>query len=167
MINLKLLNFENVSEEEVNTYRVREAARAIVLDKEDKIALIYSTNNEYYKLPGGGVEKDENYKEALRRECLEEIGCDIEIINELGSIVEYRKEEKLNQISYCYITKIVGEKGKPKFDDNEIKQKFEPVWMSIEEALKRMYKTKTQVYQSSYMLTRDITFLTEAKKLLI
>ena len=37
---LKLINPENVSEEEVSSYPVREAGRAIIIDEDGKIALL-------------------------------------------------------------------------------------------------------------------------------
>jgi 8-oxo-dGTP pyrophosphatase MutT (NUDIX family) len=88
---IKIINPENVSEEEVKGYRTREAGRAVVFDDEGKVALLSVSKENYYKLPGGGVEEGEDKITALHRECQEEIGCDVEIVNELGFIVEYRK----------------------------------------------------------------------------
>ena len=50
MKDLGLLNPENVSEEEARTYPVREAVRAVVIDNEDKIALLHVSKRNYYKL---------------------------------------------------------------------------------------------------------------------
>ena len=48
----------------------RPSARAIII-KGDKIALVYSKREEYYKFPGGGIHDDEDKKEALIREVRE------------------------------------------------------------------------------------------------
>ena len=97
MKTIKLINPENVSEEEVKKYRVREAGRAVVVDENGMIALLHVTKENYYKLPGGGIEDTEDKMIALKRECKEEIGCDVEVIGEVGTIVEYRKICTLKQ----------------------------------------------------------------------
>ena len=47
----------------------------------EKIAIFYKSNKNEYKLPGGGMENDENPEEAFKREVLEETGCVVEIVN--------------------------------------------------------------------------------------
>jgi len=167
MKQIKLINPENVSEEEVKNYRTREAERAVVFDEEDKIALLYVSKENYYKLPGGGIEEGEDTMIALHRECQEEIGCDIEVINELGFIVEYRKIFNLKQTSYCYLAKVKGQKGTPDFTDSEKEKGFEVVWLSYEEAVKGLNDSKAvSIEGSSYIVPRDIAFIEEAKPLI-
>ena len=59
---------------------IRNSVKAIIIDN-DKILLTKSKDDLgiFYLLPGGGQEKFEDIHEALRRECYEEISCDIEI----------------------------------------------------------------------------------------
>ena len=105
---IKLINVENVSEEEAAKYKTREAARAIVFDDDNLIALLHATKNFYYKLPGGGIEAGETKEDALKRECKEEIGCNVEIIKELGSTVEYRKKHGIKTsflLLHCKISR--------------------------------------------------------------
>ncbi len=71
-------------------YSTRHTARAVLVDNDNKIPLLYVGKYDYHKLPGGWVEKDENIEEALRRECLEEVWCEIEIWKYLWEVVEYR-----------------------------------------------------------------------------
>ena len=136
MKHLTIINPENVIDEEVKGYQTRVAARAIVFDENNLIALLHVSKEKYYKLPGGGIEELEDYKKALARECLEEIGSSVDIVSELGSIVEYRKIFNLKQISYCYLAKLKGKKGVPVFTKEELEKGFKPVWLSYEEALK-------------------------------
>ena len=117
MKELKLINPESVSEEETKNYRVREAVRAIVVDEDGKIALLHVSKSNYYKLPGGGMENGEDKMSTLRRECLEELGCEIEVVGEVGSILEYNKMFSLKHTSYCYIAKVKGKKGVLMFDN--------------------------------------------------
>lgn len=167
MKTFKLINPENASEEEVKNYHVREAGRAVVLDNENMVALLHVTKENYYKLPGGGLEDGEDKIIALKRECIEEIGCDIEVTNEIGTIVEYRKIFSLKQISYCYLAKIKGEKGKPDFTEEEKEGGFEVVWVTFDEAIKLVANSKAGNLEGSlYIVPREIEILSEAKKLL-
>lgn len=166
---LKLINPENASEDEVKGYKTREAMRVVAIDGDGKIALLYVGRENYYKLPGGGIEEDEDKDKitALRRECKEEIGCDIEILNEIGYIVEYRKMFNLRQTSYCYLVKVKGEKGKSSPTEEEIKRGCKEVWLSYDDAIKALYESKTTYKEGSlYILPRDIAFLEEAKVLI-
>jgi 8-oxo-dGTP diphosphatase len=162
MKQFQLINLENVSEHELTKYR--EAARAIVFDENKLIALLHATKNFYYKLPGGGVEKGEDVKTALERECKEEIGCEVEVLGELGSIVEYRKKYGLKQISFCFIAKLVGEKQAPALTQDEIDEGFETVWLPYDEALKKVKESTPTIYEGPYMVTRDTVLLEAAAK---
>jgi len=168
MKQLKLINPENVSEEEIKKYLVREAGRAVVVDEDKKIALLHVSKENYYKLPGGGIEEGEDKMSALKRECLEEIGCNVEVINEIGSIVEYRKIFNLKQTSYCYLAKVKGQKGMPDFTEKERNKGFEQIWLSYDEALKALIESKaTSIKGNAYIVSRDTTFLKEARKYLV
>lgn len=164
---IKIINPENVSDEEVKKYRVREAGRAVVIDEDGMIALLHVSKESYYKLPGGGIEETEDKIIALKRECQEEIGCDVEITGEIGTIIEYRKIFNLKQTSYCYLAKVKGEKGKPNFTEDEKENGFEQVWLPYEKALKVLAESKaTNIEGSAYIVPRDTAFLKEAQTLL-
>lgn len=165
MQHLTTLNPQNATESEINSYNLREAARAIVLDAENNVAILHVTNEKYYKIPSGGIEHNENKIDALKRECLEEIGCEIKVIDEIGVITENRKMFKLNQVSYCYFAKVVGEKGNPEFTEDEIKEGFELLWIPYEKA-QHLISTNITVNQEGkqYIVPRDSIFITEAKK---
>jgi 8-oxo-dGTP diphosphatase len=166
MKQIVLINLENVSDREAAEYEIREAARAIVFDENNLVALLHATKNNYYKLPGGGIEAGETKEIALKRECVEEIGCNIEIINELGSTVEYRKKYQLKQTSFCYVVKVIGEKGEPKLEPDEIEEGFKTIWVSIDDAIKKVNESTPAVYSGSYMVARDTALLEAAQKII-
>ena len=161
MNQIALINPENVSVEESSNYKIREASRAVIFDDDKNIALLHATKYNYYKLPGGGIEKDEDPEEALLRECLEEIGCNVKIIKDLGTILEYRKKLNLKQRSYCYVGSIVGKKGVPHLMEDEIEEGFETVWLPIEKALDKVGNGKKEVYEAQFMIARDTIILEE------
>jgi 8-oxo-dGTP diphosphatase len=164
MKEITFLNPEAVSEGEVKTYGTREAARAVVLDKDNNVALLHATKTDYYKLPGGGLDEDIDKIVALKRECREEIGCDVEVLGELGLVNEWRKFCTLHQISYCYLAKVIGDKGLPDLTEDEIAEGFEVVWMPYDEALRTLKESKAeQIEAKGYMVPRDIAILEEAR----
>jgi len=166
MKQLTLLNPEKSSESEVTTYGTREAVRAVVIDDQNHVALLHVANEQYYKIPGGGIEGNENHELALQRESLEEIGSEVEVIGEIGSIVEWRKFCKLKQTSYCYFAKLRGEKGKPHFTEKELSQGFEQIWLPYEEALEVISNNSaTTIEGKQYIVPRDIIFLEAAREL--
>jgi ADP-ribose pyrophosphatase YjhB (NUDIX family) len=143
-------------------YFLRKAARAVVFNDNDEIAFQFVSKHKYYKLPGGGVEKGETIEEALRREILEESGCEINIIDELGIIIEYRNQFETLQISYCFLAKVVGEIGAPKYEEMEISEGLTPMWVPIEKAISLIKESDTDNYQGRFIRQRDLLFLKEA-----
>ncbi|WP_315120618.1 NUDIX domain-containing protein [uncultured Clostridium sp.] len=142
-------------------YKIRKAARTILFDESGKIAILYVSKDDYHKLPGGGIEEEENIIEALKREVEEEVGTDIEVLGEVGIIIEYRDEFKQLQISYCYYSKVKGEIGKPNYTEEEVNNGFKLKWMSIEEAINSLEKDEPYNYMGKFIKERDKTFLKE------
>lgn len=164
MKQIKLINVENVSEDEAAKYKAREAVRAVVFDDKKMIGVIHSTKKHYYTLPGGGIEEGETKISALKRECKEEIGCDVKIIKELGSTLEYQKHYKLRQTSYCYLAKVVGQKGVSSLTDYEIERGFETVWLTFEDA-KNKIRESVGDSERRHMGPRNIAVLETIKKI--
>jgi len=72
--------------------RVRQAARAVVLDDADRVLLVRLEFPHWigWAMPGGGIAEGETDEEAIRRELAEEIGLD-EL--ELGPLVWTRTHQ--------------------------------------------------------------------------
>lgn len=167
MVTLKVIRDTDIGSNtpDPEHYEERRAARAIVFDGERKVALLHATKKGYHKLAGGGIEEGEDIIEALKRECLEEIGCNIGNVKELGVIEEYRNDFKLHQISYCFIADLVGEKGQNKLEADELADGFEPEWMTIEDAIRALEsEASIEHYEGRFIRLRDLTFLKEALK---
>jgi 8-oxo-dGTP pyrophosphatase MutT (NUDIX family) len=159
---IKTIQFKDLKAEETDKFEIRRAARAVVFDHDKNIGILYVGKYNYHKLPGGGLEGDESIAEALKRECLEEIGCNTETFGELGETIEYRDKWSLKQHSYCYLANVVGDKGKPEFTQKEIDNGFEIKWVSLGEAVKLLENDKPEGYEGGFIQIRDISFLKEA-----
>lgn len=145
-------------------YRMRTAARALLFDSQNRIALEFVSLRKYYKLPGGGVEKGESIILGLRRECMEETGCEIKPGEAIGKIVEYRDRYRIHQVSYCYFAKVAGKKGKTAFTGSEKTNKFKLRWVPLGKAITLLRKAKPSTYESGFIIKRDLKFLETAKK---
>lgn len=141
------------------SYKVRKASRAIVFNEANKIALLNVSKDNYHKLPGGGIEKDEDIITALRRELMEEVGVEINVLNELGMIIEYRNEFKQLQISYCYLCKVIGEYKETSFTEEEKDNGFILGWVSLNEAISILEKDNPEKYMGKFIKERDLEFL--------
>ena len=159
MATISIINPECVTADELAQYTVRTAARAVVFDVDGRIALLHAVHNGYHKLPGGGVEAGEDIATSLRRECREEIGCEILIGESLGDIHEYRKQFKQHQISYCFIVQVTGIKNTPQFTHEEAAEGFALDWFLPEEAMMILASETPTLYVAQYILLRDQTIL--------
>lgn len=159
---LKTINPENIDEKSISDWQYRQAARAVVFDKENRIGLLNVKNQNYYKLPGGGIEEDENIEAALDRECEEELGVKIKVIREIGSTIEFRAKFKLHQTSYCFLARTNSEKKAPDFTDEEKSSGFEIVWVEPKEALRLLSLSQTSDYEGNFIEERDFYFLNKA-----
>jgi 8-oxo-dGTP diphosphatase len=163
---IKTIQFKELRSEVTDKFKIRRAARAVVFDTDNNVGILYVRQYNYHKLPGGGLEANENMEEALRRECLEEIGSNVEIFGELGYIIEHRDKWSLKQHSNCYLAKVVGEKYEANFTQKEIDSGFEIKWISLKEAIELLQNDKPEDYEGGFIQIRDLSFLKEAQKYL-
>lgn len=142
----------------------RQASRCIIFNEQNEIALIYTQKHGHHKLPGGGIEEGEDWKESLKREAIEEAGCEVEIGESVGKIIEERNQHRFRQVSYCAFAKLTGLTAR-KLTDLEISEGYElPVWMPLEKAVATMKKDKPKTYIGHHMHARDLIFLEAALK---
>lgn len=142
----------------------RYAARAVVINDKGEVWLLYNSREEHHKLPGGGIEEGESIPQGLKRELIEEIGCQAEIITELGETVEHRDQNNITQTSHCFIARQIGEPIAPKFDQGEKARGFYELRASdIDSALALLEKDKPNSYDGAFINRRDIELLRAAK----
>lgn len=143
------------------SYELRKSARAILLNTEGQMATQYLKTYTYHKLPGGGVDPGETIEQALQREIAEEVGCASVIERLIGMTIEYRNQEKLLQLSYCFAAQVEGEIGTPTLEPGEIEEGQVTLWLPPEEVLEKMKTDQPKDYQGHFILKREHAFLTE------
>lgn len=130
--------------------RLRLGARGIVVREDGKIAVFNKSNKNEYKLPGGGIEGDEKPEEAFKREVLEETGCKVEIIEELGTTEEYKTLDNFKQISYVFVGKVLEDTKQLNVTQKEKDEGTKLVWETPENALKVITESYDKLVASKY-----------------
>lgn len=132
------------------SYVDRSAVRVIIFRASGQKAIVYAKRDNYYKLPGGGNDRDEDHVAAVVREMQEETGA------------KYRND--LHQISYCYVADVVDDSGSPCLTEDEVSDGLGHLWLSVDEAKKRMVGVEPTAELGNYIKERDIYFLWKADK---
>ena len=135
---------------EFNNPRIRKGARGIIINSDGKIAVFNKASKNEYKLPGGGIDEGENPEEAFKREALEETGCEIEIINSLGTIEEHKSLDKFKQTSYIFVAKVVNDTHKLNLTQKEKDEGAQLLWVDDTEALKLITDCYDKLKESKY-----------------
>ena len=100
---------------------------------------------EYYVIPGGGIEDGETLEENVKRELSEELNVEIEIIGYLGTI-EY--DTNIANFFHCNIVK-----GEPKLGGEELERMtednyYEVRFVDINKLDEIEFSAKEKVYQA-------------------
>lgn len=116
-------------------YFKRPGAYGFIKNSEGLLAIV-KTQTGYF-LPGGGVEKEESLADCLKRECLEEIGADISVLDNFAYGTYYFYSTTLNidmeSQGHFFICEINNFSGLKTEDDHEL------VWLPLEEAISLLY----------------------------
>jgi 8-oxo-dGTP pyrophosphatase MutT (NUDIX family) len=120
-----------MKEKEINNYKLRVAARGIIINDDGKIAIQAKKNTKEYKLIGGGIEKDESSIDAVIRETKEEAGLIVikDSIKEYGYVHRVQKADepsysKFIQDNFYYICDVENKILEQQLDDYENFEKF-------------------------------------------
>lgn len=113
--------------------------RAIII-KDGNILLIHriKNNHEYWAFPGGGLEdSDTSIEEALKRECLEELGVIVEV-KDLFMEKPSLAPDAMGEMEYFYTCNIlsgdVGTGTGLEFTDRDVEKygSYEVVWLPLD-----------------------------------
>ena len=134
-----LFNLDSKNYQEDYHVIYREASRAIII-KDNKIAMVKSLKEGFYKFPGGGIWENESKEDAVVREVLEETGLTLkkESIKEYGYTLENRKSDVyenslFSQKSFYFFADIEDYLLEQRLTDDERELEFVLEWIDLKE----------------------------------
>ena len=147
---------------------LRSGVGIVVLNKENKIFVARRIDNpkNFWQMPQGGVDKDENYLNAAFRELKEETSIkNVELVKELDGLITYELPKNLlgiiwkgkyrGQEQKWFVMKFLGK-------DNEIniKTKYpefcEWKWINLENITELVVDFKLHVYEEVKKKVKEI-----------
>ena len=103
------------------------AVSVVVPDSQGRILLIRRVDNDYWSIPGGGMEPGESVREAASREVKEETGIDCDITGLVGifsnprHVAAYDDGEVRQEFSICLTGRILGGAPRTSTESSEVK----------------------------------------------
>ena len=159
-------------EDNYSVYR-RPSARGIII-KNNKIALVYSTKEKYYKFPGGGIKGDEDMRAALIREVREEVGLNVipDSIKEFGSVLRRQKSDLspdtiFEQENFYFLCQTDTQMLGQELDDYEKDAGFSLRIVDIDEAIKVNDEYHSSDKFNEIMIKRELKVLRIVKERLM
>lgn len=148
-----------IGTEGLSHIKPRLTVRAFLFNKEGYFAVMYAKKFSLYSIPGGGIEEGESKIDAVKRELLEETGCECKIIHELGYVYENRAHCDYTTVSYYYIAKVMCDYGKTYLTQDEMNTGICVEWHSIEDVIRLIKTPCHETIQRKFIQRRDISAL--------
>ena len=124
-----------------HTY-IRNSARGIII-RDGKIAMVHSLKYNYYKFPGGGIERGEDPVDAVIRETMEEAGLKVirESVKPYGYVHRIQKSttdetECFIQDNLYYLCEAEDQTMEQRLDDYEAEERFTLEFIDPETAVR-------------------------------
>ncbi len=126
--------------------KVRTGCRGILL-KDSQILLVHELKNDFFMIPGGGLEEEESLEDCCVRELQEETGY-IVMTSRDGAYLQINEYyEDYKYIDYYYLCEIIGESS-TNLTEMEAERKLVAEWVDFDTALEIF--SRHQEYASTY-----------------
>ena len=149
----------------------RNVVRAIVFDEEDKFYFVKAVRDDDFgkatliETSGGGVEKNEELLDAIKRELKEELGVEVDVVCKIGVVSDYYNLIHRHNINNYFLCKVksFGDKNltKEEMDDFHLST----LRLSYEEACKE-YEYRANTKLGKLISNRELPILHRAKEIL-
>lgn len=157
----------NLPVKELKNPVIRYGARGLVFNDKGELAIFHKQLKNEYKLPGGGIEENEKAKEAFKREIMEETGCSVYHIKEIGLAIEEKGQTNFCQISHVFQAKVYFNSDKLHLTDKELAEGGKLIWLSPIKAYQKVLECINNVtgsvyddrYRTLFMVKRDAAIL--------
>lgn len=141
----------------------RPSVRAVII-RGDRVAMVHSRRYNYYKFPGGGIDKGETHADTLIRETREEAGLSVlpDTIREYGQVCRRQRDWFspciFEQLNYYYLCAVSDDSLPQQLDDYEDQEGFALEWMDPREAI-RVNLTEDHGPKDTAMIRREARVL--------
>lgn len=156
--------FANPTFKRPDVFEQRVTVKAVVQNLEGKYGLVTNTVHGLYLLPGGGAESV-NLKDEIKRECVEEIGFEVEVLREIGRVHEYRNRDAKEYITTCYMVRATQEVFADARTEDEKNNGLHVEWFNCDEVAQVLLKQVEDVrrgevkyYNTAFNILRDALF---------
>jgi ADP-ribose pyrophosphatase YjhB (NUDIX family) len=148
-----------------STFTPRTTVKAIVRNDKGQIGLVTNDTHKLFLLPGGGAEVADLEGE-VRRECREELRCDMQHVAILGSAREFRYRDAQEYHTTCFVGDALDiADTEDSRTENEMLHNLHPVWLPVEEAhavleeqSRRAKNGDVPFYNTAFNAVRDALF---------
>jgi len=156
--------FENPEFEKPDIFGKRPTVKAVVVNDEGKFGFVTNPVHGFYLLAGGGAESDDLEKE-IERECDEEINFEVEVLEEIGRIHEFRNRNAEESETVCFAVKTIKESPEDARTEDEKENGLSVVWLDKDKAIDVLTKQVEKVkngevgfYNTAFNIVRDDLF---------
>ena len=109
--------------------------RALIFNQENKLLTVQHHRSNFWSLPGGKVEKNEDLKSCLTREIFEELGVECEVQN-LAFVHEFQWSENSDITTEFFFIVKIKEKNDENFSGTFTEQELKKIsWNVLDETL--------------------------------
>lgn len=165
-LNVPFLGIVSDTDKILNKPKTRYASRGFIKDG-SKIGLFYKKGHNEYKLPGGGLAKNETPTQAFEREILEETGCLIKDVKLIGYVEENKIQHNFRQISFIFTCNMLENTGTqhltPEEEENDSLsyfKEYDEVYKMIENCYDKLTNfTDYDLYSEKFIIKRDLKIL--------
>jgi len=162
--------FENPEFEKPDIFEKRTTVKAVVINDEGKFGFVTNPVHGFYLLAGGGAESDDLEKE-IGRECDEEINFEVEVLEEIGRVHEYRNRNAKEYETVCFAVKTIKELPEDTRTEDEKKNGLQVVWFDkneaisvLKEQIEEVKKGEVRFYNTAFNIVRDNLFFNKYLK---
>ncbi|MCF7924143.1 MAG: NUDIX hydrolase [Candidatus Izimaplasma sp.] len=147
---------DDIKKNDINN-RVFHSSRAIIV-KNNQVLLLYSSQLNYYMLPGGRIENSETPEECIVREVKEETGYEVVIDQKTLIIKEYYQDSTWES---HFFKVLISESKRKKINltQEEIDLKITYKWFDFDEALQVLDNHDTDFPKGYNIMQRDFLAL--------
>ncbi|EIJ78046.1 NUDIX hydrolase [Bacillus methanolicus PB1] len=132
---------------------VRNSARAVLIKNNNVLVVkVKEPYGECYFLPGGGQEYGENLRDTVQRECLEEIGAEIEV-GDMLFVREYigknhdfaQYDGMIHQVDYVFFCHLKDPQQEIKTEINPDEGQIEVEWLPLNNLVQYNFYPKAMI----------------------